>query len=159
MPSRDRLDAAENLGVAARSAKNGDLEHAILHLKSVIASGQHREVAHGMLAAIYAQLGMTAQAKEHYQTVLTLNPQNPLARFQLGLIQLMAKQPQEALETWKPALRKVDDYMVQFHSGLALLELERPSEARSAFEKVAAHMPKKHPLYPETQRLLDTLKN
>src|SRR5229473_2163064 len=130
---------------------------AFVHLKSLLASDPKHEIAVGMLAAIYAQIGLLDRAIEYFQQSLTINPQNVLARFQLGLTQLTAQRPQEALATWKPGLDQPGEFLAHFHSGLALLQLQKPAEARALFAHAARRMPKAHALYPQLQDLLSRL--
>lgn len=144
----------EALKTATAYAKNGDLERAIESLKALVARNPKHEIATGMLASIYAQLDMRDRAIEYFQRTLTINPANPLARLQLGQLQLSAGRPLEALATWKPSVDDPQDFVARFHSGLALLQLQRPQEARSMFEAAAQRMPKDHALYAQLQDLL-----
>ena len=110
-----------------------------------------------MLAGIYAEIKMTDRAMEYYRRVLAINPANPLARFQLGLLQLSTRQPQEALDTWGASLKDPDEFMAHFHSGMALIQLQRLEEARSFLEQTAQRMPKDHWLYSQLKHLLETI--
>jgi len=157
LSSEDKADSDKDLVLATRFAKQGDFEQAIVHLKSILASDPKHEVAVGMLAAIYAQIGLLDRAIDYYQRTLAINPQNVLARFQLGLTQLTAKRPREALATWKPCLDQPGEFLAHFHSGLALLQLQKPAEARAMFAHAARRMPKAHALYPQLQDLLSRL--
>lgn len=152
-PSATEAEVRERLSEATLAAKSGDFEQAILQLKSILAKASGNEVAWGMLAATYAQIGMTERALDGYARVLEINPDNTLARFQLGLTLLMASRPQEALDAWQRCLTD-DDFMAHFHSGLALLQLGKPAEAQPLLRTAAQRAPKGHPLQPEIQRLL-----
>ncbi len=139
---------------AAHFAKQGDFAQAIVHLKSILAADGEHQIALGMLAAIYAQIGLLDRAMDYYRQSLATHPENLLARFQLGLVQLSAKQPQAALETWRPCLEEPNEFVAHFYSGLALLELDAPEKARALLEQAAADMPQTHPLYGALQNLL-----
>ncbi len=156
-PSNSTLDHREPLGLAAACVRRGDFEAALGHLKTLLESDPRHEIATGMLAGVYAQLKMPERAEYFYLQVLRLNPANVLARFQLGLLQLQSGRPQDALETWQPTLADSQDYLTQFHSALALLELKRAAEARKLLEQAAHHMPRSHPLYPQLVSLRDQL--
>jgi Tfp pilus assembly protein PilF len=117
----------------------------------------HNEVANGLMAAIYAELKLPALAADYYGRVLSIHPQNALARFQLGLLQLQTNEPEAALATWHDCLENPDDYLAHFHSAVALLQLQRADEARSLLAVAAARMPPEHSLHSSLQSLLSTL--
>jgi tetratricopeptide (TPR) repeat protein len=145
------------LTAAAQCAEKGDYEGAIAQLKGLIGAQPRHELAIGMLAGIYAQIGMHDRAIEHFRKVLAINPDNALARLQLGLSQLTSAQPAEAIETWKPALKSRDDFLSQFYSGLALMQIYRPDEARTLLREAEKRMPKDHVLYPQLIKLLASI--
>ena len=64
---------------ATKFAKLGDFEQAIVRLKTLLEAEPEHEVATGMLASIYAQLGMADRAIGFYQKTLAINPGNSLA--------------------------------------------------------------------------------
>lgn len=142
------------LARATACTKDNDFAGAIGHLKSLLQSYPEHEIANGMLAAVYAELGMTGRAIEYFQRALTINPDNLLARFQLGLLQLRAERPREALETWKPALADRHDFAIHYHCGATLLRLEEPDAARPILQEAARRMPKDHALFPQLHELL-----
>jgi tetratricopeptide (TPR) repeat protein len=143
----------EALGAAAACVTRGDFEAALSQLKALLALDPRHELATGMLAGLYAELKMPDRARHYYEQVLRLNPANALARFQLGLLQFESGQPQEALETWQPAVANTEDYLTHFHCALALLELERRDEARRLLERAGQYMPRDHLLYPQLELL------
>ena len=153
--NQPRPDVREALGLAAASAKRGELDVAIVHLKEVLGALPDHEIANGMLAGIYAELKMPERATACYERVLAANPRNVLARFQLGLLQLTGGRPQEALETLAPNLSDKTEFLAHFYSGLALVELGKTGEARVLLQHAAQRMPADHPLYPQLQGLLE----
>jgi len=96
MSKQSQPDVRDALSLAAASARQGELEAAMVHLKEVLSAAPDHEIANGMLGGIYAQLKMPERAKAHYERVLATNPHNVLALFQLGLLQLELKKPAEA---------------------------------------------------------------
>jgi tetratricopeptide (TPR) repeat protein len=100
---------------------------------------------------------MTDQAELHYRRVLEIEPTNPLARFQLGLMQLEAGRAREAIQTWDPALRDPSDYLTHFHSALAHLTVGEPARARELLEQAALHMPASHALCSQLRELRQKL--
>jgi tetratricopeptide (TPR) repeat protein len=150
-----RIDTREALSLATACARRGELESAMLHLKELLEADPDHEIAAGMLGGIYAQLNMTERAIGCYRRVLAINPQNVLARFQLGLVQLTSGHPREAVDTLRPCLADKGDFLAHFHSGLALLELNRPEEAHPLLTYAAQRMPADHALRKRLHELLE----
>ena len=144
----------EGLRLALACVETQDYDSAIAHLDAVLSVDSRDEVALGMLAAIHAEAGRPAQAIEFFLRVLDVNPANPLARFQLGLLQYSTQQPEQALATWQPALAHEQDFMAHFHSAAVLMQLGRVDEARPLLETAAVRMPSDHALYPALQELM-----
>jgi Tfp pilus assembly protein PilF len=156
MLSQRPLDIPALLRAAIACVDEGNLDHAAVNLKALLEIDGHSEVANGMMAAIYAELKMPALAADYYASVLRINPQNALARFQLGLLQLQTNEPEKALATLHDSLDNPDDFLAHFHSALALLQLHRADEARPLLEAAAARMPRDHLLRSSLQDLLLT---
>jgi tetratricopeptide (TPR) repeat protein len=150
-------DFNARLAVAAGLVKQKALDEAILHLKGLLQDEPKNELVLGMLAATHAQIGMHARAIEEYQQVLEINPENYLARFQKGLVQSMLGLLEDALETWQPMLELEGEFMANFHSALALIDLERMQVLRPFLEKAEMNMPADHPLQPELRRQLASM--
>jgi tetratricopeptide (TPR) repeat protein len=141
MPAKGaELRIRETLGLAAASAKQGDLEAAMSHAKTVLSVDPSNEIALGLLSGIYMQLNMRDRAESCLREVLSA-------------------QPQAALDTWAPALEDDDEFMCHFHSALALLQLEKPQQARPLLEHCAPRIPRNHELYPRLQELLGQLRS
>jgi tetratricopeptide (TPR) repeat protein len=152
--SKSQNDEHETLKLATECAKQGRYEQAIEHLKTLLEANARHEIATGMLAGVYAELGIHERAIDYFKRVFDINPKNPLARFQLGLSQLNAKLPADALATLKPALDEHGEFLAHFHSAVALLQLNRPTDARTLLKEAERRMPKDHALYPQLQDML-----
>jgi predicted Zn-dependent protease len=139
----------KTLSNATNAAKQGDLDEAIPLLKEVLSEYPDNEVANGMLASIYLQIGALEDAEHRFTELLRTHPENPLARFQLGMCYLSMNRPQEALSTWQPLLADQEEFMAHFHSGLAQLELGNHKESYELVQVAAHRMPSNHPLYPK----------
>lgn len=142
------------LAGAIEAAKRDDKEAAIAQLKQLLEADPRHEVAAGMLAALYAELGLAERAMRQFQQVLHYHPGNMLARFQLGVLQLTARQPQQALDTLQPMLSAEGDFLAHFHSGLACVDLGQGARARPLFQVAAERMPPTHPLQVHLQAIL-----
>lgn len=150
--SNERLFA-----LATESVKQRNFEQAILQLKTFLAQEPKNEIALGMLAAVYTEIKMTDRAAEYYRRVLAINPTNPLACLQLGLLQLAARHSNDVLQTWRACLKEPDDFLGHYYSGLALLQLERTTDARTMLAEASRRMPEDHPLSADLQNLLAQL--
>ncbi len=134
--------------------KAGDWEEAILQLKELVAIDSSHELANGMLASVYAQIGLTDKAADLFRQALRINPNNVLATYQMGLVLLTAGRHQEALDAFRPMLRDENDFLAHFHSALALIGLQRSAEARTLLLHSQKNMPSAHPLHEHLQKLL-----
>jgi predicted Zn-dependent protease len=160
MPAKGaELRIRETLGLAGACANRGDLEAAMVHAKKVLSLDPSNEIALGLLSGIYMQLNMRDRAESCLREVLSANPRNVLARYQLGLLQFEGGQAQPALDTWAPALKDEEEFMCHFHSALALLQLKKPERARPLLEHCAPRIPRNHALYPRLQELLEQLRS
>lgn len=149
--SEDQLK--KKLLEATECAKTEDLENAVVLLKQILDEVPHHEVTMGMLASIYLQIGMHRQSIELFENLLAKYPKNPLARFQLGMARLTGGEPQEALDAWAPMLQMENEFMANFHSALALMQLGRFEEALPLIERARSHMPDAHPLYSKLMEI------
>jgi tetratricopeptide (TPR) repeat protein len=154
-----KIDETETMQRAVESVNKNEYDEAILQLKDLLAAHPKHELGLGMLASIYAELKMTDRAIEHYQRLLAINPTNPLACLQLGMLQAAAQRPREVLDTWKARLGEPDEYLAHYFTGLALLSLEKTQEAREMLERAATNMPKDYALYEPLQQMLKELGN
>lgn len=153
----ERTQDTKLLTEATSHIRDGNLDDAIARLKELIELNPRHEIATGMLAGIYAQIGMHERASQLFRRVLEINPTNSLAGFQLGLMQFQAKQPEAALTTWRTTQSNIDDFLFNFYCGLALIDLGRSMEARELLDRAARHMPVNFALRPQLDELLAKL--
>lgn len=149
--------ALETLSNATNAAKQGNLDEAIPLLKELLSTYPDNEVANGMLASIYLQIGALEEAEHRFTELLRTHPANPLGRFQLGMCYLSMSRPQKALETWQPLLADQNEFMAHFHSGLAQLELGNHKESYELVQIAAHRMPSNHPLYAQLLQVRSNL--
>jgi tetratricopeptide (TPR) repeat protein len=144
--------AGTELQPLIEAVKQGQFDRAIGGLKQFLTDWPDHEVALGLLASTYFQIGMPEAARERYERLLENNPANALARFQLGLI-LLDSDPARSLELWQPLLAVENEFMAHFHSALARIRLGDPVAARPLLEQAARHMPPGHPLHAQLLQL------
>ena len=142
------------LSLSTDLAKKGHYDEAIVNLKALLNNHTGDEVATGLLAAIYMQIGMDERAIELYDSILVDNPNNPLVRFQKGMAHLRNGSPEDALSTWEPLLSNDEDFMTQFHAGAAFLQINDTERAKDSLQKAKKNIPANHPLAIEVENLL-----
>lgn len=148
--------AQPEFAALVEAVRRGDYDFAIRGLKGFIEVHPGHEVATGLLAASYFQIGMPDRASELYRELLAVYPTNALARFQLGLIYLNSN-PHEALNLWRPLLAAEHEFMAHFHSALAHWQLDERDAARPLLEHAAKYMPESHPLRAQLNQMRSSL--
>ena len=148
------MDVKSTISQASELIKSRSFEQAIPLLKDLISTDTNNELALGMLASIYAEIQMKDKAMGLYERILAINPANPLARFQLGLLNFNNNQFDQAIKIWTPALSDEKNFMTQYFTGLAYLQIQQPTQARPLLEMAQQHMPTDNPLYNSLNDLL-----
>jgi len=135
----DVLDADELFMLALRASAADDGPAALSCLKLAVARQPSHARAHWMLGAEYAALRMPERAGEHYARAVALDPAQPVARFQYGLLRLTCGDVDAAEAVWRGlADRPTDDPLRRFADGLLLLARGRSEEALPALHAAAA---------------------
>jgi tetratricopeptide (TPR) repeat protein len=132
---------------ATNHVKNGALEPALERLNALLALDSNHEIGLGMQAALHAELKHMDEAATCYRQVLSINPENVLARVQLGLVLLELNEPQAAVDTWQPGQYSYNEYLINYYRGTAYLQMNNKAEALNAFQKAREFMPVDHVLY------------
>ena len=133
--------------------KEENYESALPLLKEFVEEFPANEVALGMLSATYQQLGMIDESRELFQQILSLNPDNALARFQLGMTYFQEREWDRALELWKPLVDSGDDYVATFYSAVCQINLGNRDTAVELFKASSKNMPKNHPLFKQLEKI------
>lgn len=135
----DVLDADELFMLGLRASAADDGPAALSCLKLAVARQPSHARAHWMLGAEYAALRMPERAGEHYARAVALDPAQPVARFQYGLLRLTCGEVDAAEAVWRGlADRPADDPLRRFADGLLLLARGRSEEALPALQAAAA---------------------
>lgn len=114
------LDDQELIHLAMEASKKQRHADAMEYLKRAVAHSGSNPIAHFLLAAEYAQIGLNDRAVAEFQAALRLEPKLHPARFQLGLFFLVGGKVEEALDTWKPFATATDaEPYATFARGLA----------------------------------------
>jgi tetratricopeptide (TPR) repeat protein len=147
------------LEAASEAIKRGAHVDAKQHLHALLDMEPTHELALGMLGAVHAELNELSSAMEYFQRTLDINTENALARFQLGFLLLETGQPQAALEAWRAGQYGPHKYLIDYYTGVALLQLEQRQDALTSFQLSQKSMPTDHALYPALLSSLIKLSN
>jgi Flp pilus assembly protein TadD len=99
--SLDALDADELLMLGLRANVQGKSD-SLGYFKLAVARNPLHAKAHWALATEYASLRMPDRAREHFARAVELDPGQPVARFQYGLLCLTQGDVAQAETLWKP---------------------------------------------------------
>jgi tetratricopeptide (TPR) repeat protein len=116
------LDSEELLHLAVQASRDQRHGDAITYLKNAVAQSRGDFKATYLLAAEYAQIGMSDRAIAGFRDALALKPDLTPARFQLGLLLVTVGRISEAIEAWaKLEQLDVNDPYLYFKRGLEAL--------------------------------------
>ena len=101
----DKLDNEELLRIALDAINHDHHADAVSLLKALLARDASHVYANYLLAAEHAQLGMIDRAEEGFRKTVALAPDFPMARFQLGQIQLTRGNGSQARSVLEPLTR------------------------------------------------------
>ncbi|WP_237057185.1 tetratricopeptide repeat protein [Microbulbifer sediminum] len=137
--------------------KAENYESAIPLLKEFVGEFPANEVALGMLAAAYQQLGMTDSSRELFQQILAQNERNALARFHLGMTYFQERSWTEALKIWEPLVDSGEDFAATFYSGICQANLGNKNLAIELLKASGHNMPRNHPLFQQLEKIATEL--
>jgi Flp pilus assembly protein TadD len=132
------LEADELLALGLQARAATDAAAALAFFKLAVARHPGHARAHWMLGAEYAALQLPDRAHEHLARAVALDPAQPVARFQLGLLRLTRGDVGGAEQAWRGLDdRPAGDPLRRFGRGLLLLAGGRPAEARLELQAAA----------------------
>lgn len=141
------------LKIALEHQKNGDIDASILCLKAAMEAGEDHELLLGMLASHYAEIGLRERAIPLYERVLLKNPQNHLARFQLGMLYYAADEYEQALLVWEETLKIKEEFVTKLYAAKAYISLGRRAEASPLLDEVINNAPSGHPIHTQAEHI------
>jgi tetratricopeptide (TPR) repeat protein len=153
-----KLDDEELIRLAFESTRAQRHGEAIDYLKQAVERSPNNAMAHYLLAAHHAQLGLTERAVEGFNRALATKPDLHPARFQLGMFLLVHGRAAEALAAWQP-LTKLDESSAfrHFALGMAALCREDFGACRENLQKGIALGNAGPSLNADMQRVLDEI--
>ena len=123
-----KLDQAELFKLALHATGSGDSGAAIAYLKEAVERPDATAMAHYLLGAEYAQIGMFDRATDHMEAAIALAPALAIARLQLGLLWLGANQLERGVEVLT-VLQELSEHDPLRHFGSGLLQLAQGDAA------------------------------
>jgi tetratricopeptide (TPR) repeat protein len=124
------LDQAELFKLAVNASTIGDSASAIAYLKEAATRADATAVAHYLLGAEYAQIGLYERAVAGMENALALDPALSIARLQLGILLLTGGAVGRA-DSMLAALDELphDEALRHFGAGLRLLIKDQLDDA------------------------------
>jgi tetratricopeptide (TPR) repeat protein len=152
------LDNDELVHLALYAMRNDRHDEAMSLLKRAIEAAPDSPVAHYLLGAEHAQVGLYDRAAAEIAESVRLDPSIPAAHFQLGLLHLTAGRTREAEAAWQPLDRlATDDPLRLFKSALLHLVNEEREKCIEELQEGIARNQLNEALNDDMRRLLADL--
>jgi serine/threonine protein kinase/Flp pilus assembly protein TadD len=117
-------------------------EQAIQAYKRAIELNPNFDEAHHQLGFVYVHIGLLDKAWQEIEKTLAIKPDNTLARYRLGVINMCRAQYQEAFEIFNSTPLEQNPALLGFYKPNALFRLGRTKEASALVEQVLKTYPK-----------------
>jgi tetratricopeptide (TPR) repeat protein len=154
------LDQAELLQLALNASRADDSATAIACLKEAVSRPDASGIAHYVLGAEYAQIGMYERAAGEMEAALALEPALSIARLQLGLLWLGAGAGDRA-EAVLAALDELasGDPLRLFGQGLRHLVADQLADARACLLEGMSRNAANAALNGDMRKIVDQLES
>ena len=121
----ETLDSDKLFDLALQASQTNDTQKSIGIIKSALEQSPDDARMWYMLGTLYTNIGIYDKAVQNMEQALRVNPDYSIARFHLGLMQLMSGQQEAAEATWLP-LNTLGEthYLRLFTSGLLKIASE-----------------------------------
>ena len=108
MDRQEILDATELTFFAQQALQRGDLEKALIMVKSALAQEAAPMVSHAIIGRIYAQMGLFDRAVMHLQYYSDREPDAYHVNSQLGLALFRSGHSDAAIATWEEKVLSIN---------------------------------------------------
>lgn len=130
-----RLDYDQSFREGMSALERSDVAAAERHLRDAIDARPDAHHAHYLLGATLAQMGQSREAEQSLLTCLRISPNFAIARFQLGLLQLVNGAQDAGRQTLVPLVSESNAFLARFAQGLIAVVSGRREEAISALRE------------------------
>lgn len=152
----EKLDNDELLRLSLDAMNNGRDADAVVMLKTLLERDPGHVYGQYLLAAQHAQLGMPDRAEAGFRAVVSVAPEFPIARFQLGQLLVIKGAHDEARQVLLP-LTVADDALGAYARAMSAAAAEDIADAVRELDAGLA-LPQEIPaLAGDMQRLRDQL--
>ena len=115
-----------------------------------------------LIASEYASLGNFDAAQQWFTLALIADPENLIARYQLGLLQYTSAKVEGAFLTWAPLLQSRADHplasaLAHFVNAFVSLTEGNHQQVHALFRTGMDLLPQGHPLAADAQRIIDQI--
>jgi len=152
------FDSDELLALTNLDIEKGDIENALLKLKTILADKKPPVEANAMAARLYAQLGLFDRAKDLFEKYIKVNPDAIVENFQLGMAHFDAGDVDAALKIWDVVV-KTDPVNppALFYRGLALTQQHQYSDAKQSLDTLLKTAPADNLYFGRAKELLSAI--
>jgi predicted O-linked N-acetylglucosamine transferase (SPINDLY family) len=146
------------LNKAVRLHQSGHIREALDLYNAVLPWQKNNAQLLYLLGTANLQLGQKARGMAFIQSSLAINPGNPLAHYNVGLVLQELRRPDEALASYDKALALKPDYANAYSNrGLVLQDIKRLDEALASYDKALAIKPDYADAYSNRGNVLQEL--
>jgi len=157
------LTADELLALTLDASRRGDTGHALAYLKEAATRPDASAQGLFMLGSEYAQIGLMTEAKVAMSRAVTLGPDFPIARFQLGMLHVTSGDTAQAKAVWAPLATLGEShsqgYLADFHRGMLHLVADEFDAALAALGQGLARNRENEPLNADMRRVMDAIEH
>lgn len=158
--SHVEFDGEELLALARLDLEKGAVDQGLSKLKRAVQQPEFPLEVRLELARIYAQLGLRAKARPHYQAYLEARPNDLHVQFQLGMLSFEDGQPDTALGIWERVLQASANHPpALFYSALIAAQRGQYGEARRMLRSAMDVIPAENLYFQRSRDLLVSLDN
>lgn len=141
-------DLTQHIKAASNLMKQQRIDEALAELKPLEGDefAMQSEVFIGLLASLYATIKMFDRARSLYEQLLALNPENWLAKFQLGKTYFDQQDWPAAKRELLPVAEQPGEYVASLHMGLIARMEGEPEQATKWLTQAQQNCPNEHAL-------------
>lgn len=134
--------------------EKGEIDNAVEQYRKAIAINPGYAVAYGNIGSAYLNKGDYAKAEEYLIKAIDLQQKYPIAHYNLGIIYQHKSKYNESIKELQIATEQLPQFYQAWNMlGATYLRLGKTAEARAAFERSLAIMPKQDKVEKMLQKI------